>query len=145
LQRTALALHRIWWTMRRLGETELGLEPLPPSELEVLGYVGERSGSSVTHVALALGMQPSNVSAAVRELLRRELIERRSDVHDRRVARLYLTPRAAETRRRIERVWAQKLASAVERMPVGDAAALRAAEPALEFLASTFLPADRFM
>jgi DNA-binding MarR family transcriptional regulator len=136
--RTALALHAIWRNMRRMGEAGLGLDSLPPSEADVLGYIGESAGPSVTEVARALRMQPSNVSTAVRSLLERKLVERRVDPRDRRVARLYVTPYAAKTRRRIEGIWAETIAAALHEMPPEDARALRAAENALQFLAAKF-------
>jgi DNA-binding MarR family transcriptional regulator len=124
--------------MSRLNEGRLGLEPLPLSESEVLRFVGEHPAPSVTQVAQGLVMQPSNVSAAVRALAGRGLIERCPDEHDRRITRLRLTPLAIEHRQRIDAVWSTALSAALAQLPPVDANALLAAKAALRRLADVF-------
>ncbi len=133
-----LALHALSWSMSRLNETRLGLEPLPLSELEELRFVGEHPTSSVTKVAQGLMLQASNVSAAVRALAGRGLIERRPDEHDRRITRLQLTPLATEQRQQIDAVWSTALSAALDQLPPADADALLAANTALRRLADVF-------
>lgn len=133
-----VALHDLSWRMSRLNETRLGLEPLPLSEFEVLRFVGEHPAPSVTQVAQGLMMQPSNVSAAVRALVGRGLIERCPDEHDRRITRLQLTPLAIEHRQQMDAVWATALSAALAQLPPVDADALLAARTALRRLADVF-------
>lgn len=135
LRRVTAALHQLSRTMRRLGETRLGLDPLPPTEFEVLRVVVEDPGTSVTHVAHQLAMQPSNVSTAVRNLVARGLVLRTPDQHDRRIARLAPTQTALEHRLRIEETRAAALAAALTQLPAADTEALRGAEGALTRLA----------
>jgi DNA-binding MarR family transcriptional regulator len=124
--------------MSRLNETRLGLEPLPLSEFEVLRFVGEHPAPSITQVAQGLVMQPSNVSAAVRALAGRGLLDRCPDAHDRRITRLQLTPLAREHRQQMDAVWATALSAALAQLPPVDADALLAAKAALRHLADVF-------
>jgi DNA-binding MarR family transcriptional regulator len=74
-------------------------DPLPPAASEVLVSVAERPGVGVNEVADELRLAPNTVSTLVRQLVDRDLLVRRTDPADRRVARLDITP---EARARIE-------------------------------------------
>ena len=70
------AAHVLSRTLRRSGESQVGLEPLPPSEFDVLQHVVTHPGASVSSVARALRLQTSNVSTTVRSLVERGLVIR---------------------------------------------------------------------
>lgn len=139
----AVALHDLAWLLpRTIGfEAEVGLEPLPPSELEVMRLLVRQPGLSVGDVARELGLQPSNTSAATRSLVARGLLHREPDERDGRMSRLTPTPRAQAIRRQREAAWGELLRARLTRLPREEAASLFAAVNALQALAAN-LPAE---
>jgi DNA-binding MarR family transcriptional regulator len=133
----AVALHDLVWLLpRALGpQAEEGLEPLPPSELEVMRLLVRRPALNVGEVARELGLRPSNASAAIRGLLARGLLERRADARDARISRLAPTRRAHEIRRRHEAAWGKLLRERLRRLPPEDADRLLACVDSLTALA----------
>lgn len=134
LRELALVLHALSWRLARLGPAKVGLEPLPASELAVLRNVLEQPGRSVSEVAAATGMQSSNVSAAVRSLIDRGLLDKRPAEHDRRVSVLRPTDKALTERAAIEDALAGAVAQALSELPPADVQALLSALPALRDL-----------
>jgi DNA-binding MarR family transcriptional regulator len=123
----AVVLHDAAWLLpRTIGREAAPGEVLPPSELEVMRLLVRRPGLSVNEVAVELGLQPSNVSAAVRGLLGRGLLERHRDGEDGRVARLVPTELARENRDRREDGWGEALAARLQQLPPTQAAELLA-------------------
>src|SRR5437660_11699441 len=98
-----------WLLPRSLGADEQRRDPMPPTELEIMKLLVRRPGLSVTEVARDLGLQPSNVSTAVRSLAERGMIERRTHAGDARVSRLHPTRAAAANRRAREHAWGRDL------------------------------------
>jgi DNA-binding MarR family transcriptional regulator len=132
----AVVLQDLAWLLpRTIGAAELQREALPLSELEVMRLLVRRPGLSVKEVAAELGLHGPNVSAAVRSLAARGLLDRRRDPDDGRVTRLFPTRRAISTRDRREDGWAAAMAAALDDLSPADAAALLAAAPALRALA----------
>lgn len=131
----AVTLHDLSWRISRFAPDQVGLDPLPASELLVLRAAMDDPGRSVSEVAAAVAMQPSNVSAAVRGLCGRGLLEKRADPADRRVSLLYPTAQAAENRDAIEDVVVRTVATALAELPSGDIDVLLTATPTLRELA----------
>src|SRR6476619_5284411 len=90
----AKALLDLAWWVQRKGPMRAGFEPLPVTERVILGYLEGHDGSSVTEVGAALDIKSSNVSAAVRELAGRGLVEKVADPDDKRKSLLSLTEEA---------------------------------------------------
>jgi DNA-binding MarR family transcriptional regulator len=135
-RRLAVTLQDLAWLLpRTIGAAELDREALPLSELEVMRLLVRRPGLKVGDVATELGLHAPNVSAAVKALLARGLLERHTDPDDRRVVRLHPTPRAIETRDAREHGWGRSMREALRALDAEDAAALVAATPALRRLA----------
>ncbi|HEY5855455.1 MAG TPA: MarR family transcriptional regulator [Aldersonia sp.] len=132
----AASVRTLVWSLRRFGERESGLEPLPHSEYEVVRTVGDRPGTIVSDVARALSMQSSNVSTAVRRLVERGLLTRQCDPNDRRSTRLWLTPLAEKHRRQINGVWQRGVDGCLADMTPDEVATLEAAAPLLRRLAT---------
>jgi DNA-binding MarR family transcriptional regulator len=132
----ALALHDVSWLVARLGPAEVGVEPLPATELSVLRAVMDQPDRSVSEVASSMSMQSSNVSAAVRALVARELVEKRPDPNDRRVTLLRPTAQALENRDAIEASIAGTIFAALANLAAEDVAALVDAVPAMRKLAA---------
>ena len=107
----AVVLHDLAWLLpRTVGLEAASRDPLPQSELEVMRLLVRRPGLSVNDVARELGLQASNASTAIRLLIARGALERRADLADGRVARLYPTPDAYAARERRELSWGEALA-----------------------------------
>lgn len=130
----ANALRDISWLLpRTLGRAPSPTTELPRSEIEVMRLLVRRPGLSVNEAAAELGLQPPNLSAAVRSLEARGELERRPDPGDRRIVRLHPTAAAARNRAAQERAWGEALdqiltqLSAVERERLLDAAPTLAA------------------
>ncbi|TFV55500.1 MarR family transcriptional regulator [Mycobacterium sp. PS03-16] len=132
----AAAVRTVVWSLRRFGEKQVGLEPLPHSEFEVVRTVSNHPGISVSDVARTLGLQASNVSTTVRRLVERGLLEREPDPLDRRATRLRLTPKAAQHKRSIDAVWDDAVRDQLGRMTDDEADLLVRAAPLFARLAS---------
>lgn len=137
LDHLAEAAHTLSRTLRRTGESEVGLDQLPGSELDVLRFVVACPGASVSEVARALRLQTSNVSTTVRALVERGLVVREPDPRDHRRSRLRSSALADEHRRLLGRAWSRAIAGALAELEADDAAAVRAAVPAMARLAES--------
>ena len=124
-----------WLLPRTIGAEDRQTDPLPRSELEVMRLVGRRPGTGVNTVARELGLQPSNVSASIRALVAKGLVERRTSPDDRRHALLYLTPAAKTSRQGREKVWGQQFRNLLRRLSSDEQSAILAAAPGLAALA----------
>jgi DNA-binding MarR family transcriptional regulator len=134
-EQLAVALYDLAWLLpRTVGANEARRDPMPPTELEIMKLLVRRPGLSVTEVARDLGLQPSNVSTAVRTLTERGMVERRTHEKDARIGRLHPTKRAISNRRAREQAWGRELARVVDRLPAASAEQLRNAVPALREL-----------
>jgi DNA-binding MarR family transcriptional regulator len=133
----AVALHDLAWAVPHKFDpwAEVGLDELPPSELEVMRLLVRAPGLSVGEVAVELGLQPSNTSATVRALISRGLLERKRDERDGRVSRLAPTARAQAIRRQREEAWGVLLRARLRELNPEDAASLVDAAGALQALA----------
>jgi DNA-binding MarR family transcriptional regulator len=139
-----VALHDLVWLLPRTldPEAEADLEPLPPSELEVMRLLVRRPGLSVGEVARELGLRPSNASAAIRGLLARGLLERRADERDSRITRLAPTAKAQAIRRQREEAWGKLLRERLRRLPPEDADRLLASVDSLQALTAELSSGD---
>lgn len=139
-----MALHDLAWALPRTvdAEVEAELDPLPPSELEVIRLLVDRPGLNLGEVAEELNLQPSNASATVRMLVARGLVERRDDESDGRVTRLFPTSEASRTRRIREREWGRRLERHMSELSSDDVRCLLAAVPALRALAARLTPGE---
>jgi len=124
-----------WLLPRTLGADGPGDAGLPFSELEVMRLLVREPGLSVGEAAKALGLQSSNASAAVRSLVARGLVERRSDERDGRMTRLHPTRKAVAHRNRQEAAWGEQLARHLAELPDTERDRLLDATPALKSLA----------
>lgn len=134
LRDLALTLHDLSWRIARFGPAQAGIEPLPASELAVLRAVMDQPDRAMSEVAQSLSMQPSNVSAAVRSLHDRGLVDKRPAAHDRRVTLLAPTRRALKEREQIEAAITATVSSALASLPAEQADTLQRAMPALRAL-----------
>lgn len=134
LRELALVLHDLSWRIARLGPAQVGVDPLPASELAVLRSIMEQPDRSVSEVADSLSMQTSNVSTAIRALTERGLVGKRVADNDRRVYLLSPTPRALRERDQIENAIAATVSTALDAIPKSQLSALQKAAPALEAL-----------
>lgn len=133
----ANALRDISWLLpRTLGAAPGPTAGMPRSEIEVMRLLVRRPGLSVNDAAAELGLQPSNLSAAVRSLVARGELERRPDPGDGRVVRLHPTKKALAVRAGQERAWGRALDQVLAGLDPADRARLDAAAPSLVALAA---------
>lgn len=133
----ANALRDIAWLLpRTLGRTPSPARLLPRSELEVMRLLCERPGLTVNETATELEIAPPNVSAAVRALVAKGLLERRREAGDARSVHLHPTPAALADRAEQERAWGAALATVLDALAPDDRARLLEAREALAALAA---------
>lgn len=130
----ASVLRDLAWTIHRLAPEVAGLDPLPTTELAVVKHIQASPGITVTELARELGMQQSNVSAAVRELVGRGLVARERSPADRRVTRLVPTEKSLAAKESINTVWSGTIRTAMTRLSHEQITAIEAASGALQAL-----------
>lgn len=133
----ALALHDVSWRLARIGPARAGLDPLPSSEVAVLRAIVDEPGSSVSDVAAAVSMQPSNVSAAIRTLTERGLVSKTPREDDRRVSVLHPTHKARTEKDAIDDALTDSVGELLAGLPAESVAALLAAAPAMRRLSDS--------
>ncbi|SEH90602.1 DNA-binding transcriptional regulator, MarR family [Mycolicibacterium rutilum] len=136
-------LHELAWRIARLGPAKAGVEPLPSSELAVLRAIMDRPGSSVSEVAAQIAMQSSNVSAAVRSLAERGLVDKRQHQHDRRISVLQPSSRALAEREAIDDAVLGTVTAALTPLAPDSVAALLNAIPAMRELTREVVASGR--
>ncbi|GGM21721.1 MarR family transcriptional regulator [Streptomyces fumigatiscleroticus] len=113
--------------------------PKPPeAQLALLRYVEAYDGVTVRKAADALLMKPNNVSALVTQLAEQDLLERRQDAADKRVAHLHLTAKARRELAAVHELMSAHVADVLATMTDGDLSALGAALGSLNALAERF-------
>jgi DNA-binding MarR family transcriptional regulator len=132
----AVTLYDLAWLLpRTIGVAAANADPLPQSEIEVMRLLVRRPGLGVNDVARELGMHSSNVSATIRTLVSRGLLERQRDPADGRGAKLLPTAHAIAMRTRREVSWGRELQAALDAISPADAGALLEAVTSLRALA----------
>lgn len=76
-----------------------------PLEIGVLRFINRNPGASARAASEATLLTSSNFARVLRSLEDRGLVNRQADANDARRARLYPTPLASETRRRLGEDW----------------------------------------
>ncbi len=83
-----------------LGRHPLGAGGISSPQLALLDWIARSPGSRLGEVASGLGLTPPTVSVGLRRLERAGLVERLSDLQDRRAVRFFLTPKGKRLHRR---------------------------------------------
>ncbi len=105
------------------GPHALDIVPLTGTEALVMRWVHRNPGASPSAVAEAAALQRSNCSVALRSLVTKGMVERRTDPADARTVQLHPTPLAHDSIARLHAHWAGRLRAALG----GDEAGLGAA------------------
>lgn len=101
-----------------------GVVPLSGVEAAVIRWIDRAPGTTASDAAEATGLKRSNLSAAVRSLVEKGLVDRRTDAADARIVRLHPTDHARDTIDRLHAHWATRLRDAVgDRLDLAAAAA----------------------
>jgi DNA-binding MarR family transcriptional regulator len=95
---------------------------LTPSEGTVMRYLFPHPGALPSEVAAATGLQRSNLSALLRGLEEKGLVERVADPEDGRWVRIHPTARAIRNYELVRREWGSAVAAAAEGDPAVEAA-----------------------
>lgn len=95
------------------GSSALDVVPLTGTEVLVLRWVDLHPGTSPSATAEATALQRSNLSAALRSLVAKGMVDRRADPRDARLVQLFATEQAAANIRVLRAHWARKLRAAL--------------------------------
>ena len=101
----------------QLGELNLGF-----TQLAALYVLAEGATTTVADLADSIGRSPSATSRLVDGLVRRRLVERRTEEEDGRLRTVWLTPRGQAILRMVDRARAEQFLAAVRPMPRGERA-----------------------
>jgi DNA-binding MarR family transcriptional regulator len=71
----------------------------------VLGALWEQEGLTHTELAHLLGVQPATITRMLQRMEKAGFVERRHDLEDRRVSRVYLTAAGRAVRESVQKVW----------------------------------------
>jgi DNA-binding MarR family transcriptional regulator len=104
------------------GYTSPDAVSLTPSEGTVMRYLFRHPGVLPSQVASATGLQRSNLSAVLRGLEEKGLIERVADPEDGRWVRIHPTARAIRNYALVRREWASAVAAAAAGDPAVETA-----------------------
>jgi DNA-binding MarR family transcriptional regulator len=104
------------------GYTSPEAVSLTPSEGTVMRYLFPNPGALPSEVAFATGLQRSNLSAVLRGLEEKGLVERMADPEDGRWVRIHPTAKAISNYALVRREWGAAMAAAAERDPAVEAA-----------------------
>jgi DNA-binding MarR family transcriptional regulator len=104
------------------GYTSPEAVSLTPSEGTVMRYLFPQPGALPSQVAFATGLQRSNLSAVLRGLEEKGLIERVADPEDGRWVRIHPTAKAVRNYALVRREWGSAVATAAEGDPAVEAA-----------------------
>lgn len=130
----ATVLRDLAWTIQRLVPEVAGLDPLTNTEIAVIKHIQASPGITLTELARHLGMQQSNASAAVRDLVERGLVARERSSTDLRVTNLVPTEKSLAAKDSINAVWSGTIRTAMTRLSPDHVATIEAASGALEAL-----------
>jgi MarR family transcriptional regulator, transcriptional regulator for hemolysin len=106
-----LALLRMTRALLFRTDDKTPLVDLPISQIRCLNAIANDEGRKMQEIAVKLDIKLPAMSQIVERLVQRQLVERRTDPTDRRVARLHLTPDAKQM---IEETRALRLAHVEE-------------------------------
>ena len=120
---------------RRLRDTAAG-HGLTPTQTSVLFMVARRGPLGMSELAALEDLNPTMLSRVVGLLVERGLLARTADPADRRAALVAATAAGVELRERIHRERAGTLGRELARLDDAERAALAAAVPLLERLAT---------
>ena len=146
LQKQADGLLTVMASIRRSGgllaRRPVELSSLTSSQLDLVRVILRRPGLSVNQAAEELRLAPNTVSTLVHQLTNQNMVIRRANPVDRRVAWLDLTP---TMRRKVAAFRDRRLATlvaAMNRLPVDDQRRLTEAVTLLDHLAEQLLEAE---
>lgn len=131
---TSATLRELAWTIHRHAPERAGVGPIPTTEIAVLKVVVDAPGSTVGDIVTALGLRQPNVSAALRVLGQRGLVEREKDAADGRISRVRPTSLGLEEHRAISDAWAHPVEQAIAALDDEQRRAIAAAGGALRAL-----------
>ncbi|MEU1985927.1 MarR family transcriptional regulator [Nocardia sp. NPDC019395] len=98
------ALREVARAVRKATPRLTGAEALTDTQFEALRFIVHNPGAAPGELAALAGMQPSNMSVALRQLAEYGLIVRERDPGDRRCNRVHPTDKAVAHAREMETV-----------------------------------------
>lgn len=124
---------------RHLMMAKLATEDAHPAQAGCLLFLSHTDGLSQSDLAARLHVSKPTVTTMLQKMEAAGTVERRSDEHDQRVTRLYLTPKGHDLAQRMRAVHADIIATTIGGMPESDRRELLRLLEALNDLAATTL------
>ncbi|MCI0711342.1 MAG: MarR family transcriptional regulator [Chloroflexi bacterium] len=90
---------------RKLAEAAFSEVGLYPGQEMILFELWEEEGLTQSQLAENVCVEPPTVTKTLQRLERAGIVERRQDVEDARVSRVYLTPEGAALRDQVQQMW----------------------------------------
>jgi DNA-binding MarR family transcriptional regulator len=106
-------VHNVSRDIRSRGYGDAPVIRLTSSEGNIMRFIDRNPDISPSEVARVSGYQRSNLSAVLKSLEAKGLIERRPDQEDFRQTRLFPTALAGENLRRMRAVWSEMIDTAL--------------------------------
>lgn len=141
-QDLAVTIRELAWTIHRKAPDRAGVGPIPTTEIALLKQIIDHPGATVGELAQGLGLRQPNVSAALRALLGRGLVERHQSPSDRRIASIFVTDAGVAEHQEISTAWATPVHAAMADLDAADVDALAAAAGALDAVLRRLRAAD---
>ena len=97
---------------RKLSTQELDdtqIVQLTNLESVIMRYIDDNPGVTPSRIGTELGLSSGNMSATLRALEAKELVQRNPDAADRRVVRVYPTKKAAANLKLLHAAWSRAL------------------------------------
>jgi MarR family transcriptional regulator, organic hydroperoxide resistance regulator len=98
---------------RRIAEPEFAKLGLYPSQEMILMQLWREDGQSQSQLADAVCVEPPTMTKMVQRMAHSGFLERRQDVSDARVTRVYLTQQGRELEQPVRELWANLEAQTV--------------------------------
>jgi DNA-binding MarR family transcriptional regulator len=107
---------RVWDSLVTGSDSDAGLLQLPVLQLRCLRRIAAEDGQRMVDIAHRMQMPLPGTSRLLDRLVRRGMVARQPDTHDRRVVRVTLTPAAKAGLAEIERKRQLKMESCLRRL-----------------------------
>jgi len=111
--------HRLVKKLKRRSIKEMGIletTGIARGEFRVLMVLNSEKGISLGDVAKGWSMQNSNVTTNVNSLVIKGLAEKRKDIEDRRVTKVFITEKGEEMRKRVTSEFDRKISENLEKV-----------------------------
>lgn len=113
-------LERLARVLNQVGPDEVCCEGLTPRQCGILRTLIDKQGSRISDLATDAGLSPSAMTRVLEKLEAQNLVQRvRGTDDDGRAAKVTITPRGREVRKRIDELMRERTKNIVSAIPAG--------------------------